>query len=50
VIFVPGKGFNVNNPGESTLRLSFAAPTLKEVEEGVQRLADALRALHKVAA
>jgi 2-aminoadipate transaminase len=50
VIFVPGKGFHVNNPGESTLRLSFAAPTLKEVEEGVQRLADALRALHKVAA
>jgi DNA-binding transcriptional MocR family regulator len=52
VIFVPGSGFQAENPDPATLRLSFAQATLDEVTQGAQRLGDALRAAHaaKVAA
>ncbi|MGY4526799.1 aminotransferase-like domain-containing protein [Pseudomonas sp. TE21394] len=50
VMFVPGAGFHVDTPDESSLRLSFAAPTLNEVEEGVMRLSESLRALRGLTA
>ncbi|TKC88446.1 PLP-dependent aminotransferase family protein [Trinickia terrae] len=47
VMFVPGAGFHVNDPVLSTLRLSFAAPSVANINVGVKRLAetwDAIRA------
>jgi 2-aminoadipate transaminase len=38
VMFVPGKAFHVNAGDASTLRLSFAAPNIEEIREGVGRL------------
>lgn len=45
VIFVPGAGFHAENPDPSTLRLSYAAPTVDEIVEGVRRLGEALTAV-----
>jgi len=45
VIFVPGVGFHAQDPDHSTLRLSFAAPSLEHISEGAGRLADALLAI-----
>lgn len=44
VIFVPGDGFQAENPDFARLRLSFAQPTIAEVTEGARRLGDALKA------
>ncbi|WP_374620534.1 PLP-dependent aminotransferase family protein [Pandoraea sp.] len=44
VLFVPGTAFFAENADEATLRLSFAAPNVTAIEEGVTRLARALDA------
>jgi 2-aminoadipate transaminase len=45
VIFVPGAGFHVGSPDPTTLRLSFAAPSVSQITEGVRRLCSAWKAL-----
>jgi len=42
VAFVPGAPFYATNPDLATLRLSFATADVKKIEEGVQRLGQAL--------
>lgn len=42
VAFVPGAPFFASNPDVSTLRLSFATADVAKIEEGVQRLGQAL--------
>lgn len=45
VIYVAGEAFFVNDaPPRNTMRLSFSAPSLAQIEEGVVRLADVVRA------
>jgi 2-aminoadipate transaminase len=43
VIYVVGSAFFVNGEGTNMLRLSFSQPTLERLEEGVRRLAAAVR-------
>jgi 2-aminoadipate transaminase len=43
VIYVAGEAFFVEGEVKSTMRLSFSAPTLRQIEEGVVRLARAVR-------
>ena len=38
VIFVPGKAFYADNVDTASLRLSFAAPGMADIEEGARRL------------
>lgn len=42
VIYVPGKAFYPANPDLHTLRMSFAAPEVPQIEQAVQRLACAM--------
>jgi 2-aminoadipate transaminase len=42
VVFVIGSAFFVDGTGHDTIRLSFSAPSIEEIENGVQRLALAL--------
>jgi DNA-binding transcriptional MocR family regulator len=42
VIFVTGTAFFVDGWGRHHLRLSFSAPSLERIEEGVARLAAAV--------
>ena len=42
VAFVPGAPFYANHPDLSTLRLSFATANVEKIEEGIQRLGQAL--------
>ena len=44
VLFVPGTAFFAENADEASLRLSFAAPAVTAIEEGVERLARAMKA------
>lgn len=44
VIFVPGKAFFADNADPASLRLSFAAPNVDEIREGVARLQHATHA------
>lgn len=44
VIFVPGKAFFADEPDTASLRLSFAAPNVDEIREGVARLKRATHA------
>ena len=44
VMFVPGEGFQAENPDLFTLRLSFATPSIESIRQGVGRIADGLRA------
>jgi 2-aminoadipate transaminase len=44
VIFVPGKAFFAEAPDIASLRLSFAAPNVDEIREGVARLKHATQA------
>ncbi|VVE60934.1 2-aminoadipate aminotransferase [Pandoraea anapnoica] len=44
VLFVPGTAFFADNADEASLRLSFAAPAVTAIEEGVARLARAMDA------
>ena len=43
VIFVVGSAFFVDGGGRNFLRLSFSHPTPERIEEGVRRLAAAVR-------
>jgi 2-aminoadipate transaminase len=43
VIYVSGDAFFVNGGGRQFIRLSFSAPTPERIEEGVRRLAAAIR-------
>lgn len=43
VAFTPGDAFFIDGGGEGTVRLSFSAVPLGQIEEGVRRLADAVR-------
>ncbi|MDR3399382.1 MAG: PLP-dependent aminotransferase family protein [Pandoraea sp.] len=47
VLFVPGTAFFAENADEASLRLSFAAPAVTAIEEGVARLARAMDATGK---
>ncbi len=47
VLFVPGKAFFFDQVDPSTLRLSFAAPSLAQLTEAAARLSRALRALRR---
>ncbi|VVD94456.1 2-aminoadipate aminotransferase [Pandoraea aquatica] len=47
VLFVPGTAFFADNVDEASLRLSFAAPAVTAIEEGVARLARAMGATGK---
>jgi DNA-binding transcriptional MocR family regulator len=49
VLFVPGTAFFAENADEASLRLSFAAPAVTAIEEGVARLARAMDATAKTA-
>jgi len=49
VLFVPGTAFFAENADEASLRLSFAAPAVTAIEEGVARLARAMDATGKKA-
>lgn len=42
VLYVPGKAFYPDNPQRNTMRLSFAAPEVPQIEQAVQRLAAAV--------
>jgi len=42
VLFVPGKAFYTGTGTHSTLRLSFATPSIEDIETGVGRLATAI--------
>ena len=44
VAFVPGAPFYAHTPNNSTLRLSFATANLSQIEEGISRMALALKA------
>lgn len=43
VIYVAGTAFFVDGSGRNALRLSFSEPTLQEIDEGVRRLAAAIK-------
>ena len=43
VVYVSGEAFFVNGSGRHFIRLSFSAPTPDRIEEGVRRLAAAVR-------
>ena len=45
VAFVPGGAFFADGSGPNTIRLSFSLPSKEEIDEGIARLANALRAL-----
>jgi 2-aminoadipate transaminase len=47
VSFVPGNVFFVDGGGEGALRLSFSAVPPGDIEEGIRRLADAIRELER---
>jgi len=44
VVFVPGSPFYVDGTGHGHIRLSFSAPSVERIREGVRRLAAALAA------
>lgn len=45
VLYVPGKAFYADAPDLHTMRLSFAAPEVPQIEEAVRRLAAAVQAV-----
>lgn len=49
VVFVPGAPFHLDSGGENTLRLSFSTATPSQIEDGMTRLARAVRQLMVVA-
>ncbi|MEX3968373.1 PLP-dependent aminotransferase family protein [Paraburkholderia sp. EG286B] len=42
VLFVPGRAFYADDADDSTMRMSFTAPTTADIKEGVQRLSTAM--------
>ncbi|HET8577428.1 MAG TPA: PLP-dependent aminotransferase family protein [Methylomirabilota bacterium] len=47
VAFTPGNAFFVDGGGERTLRLSFSALPVTQIDEGIKRLADTVREAHR---
>jgi 2-aminoadipate transaminase len=47
VAFTPGEAFFVDGSGERTLRLSFSSVPGGRIDEGVRRLAEAIRAARR---
>jgi len=45
--FTPGSAFFLDDGGESTLRLSFSSVPASRIDEGVRRLADAIREMQR---
>jgi 2-aminoadipate transaminase len=45
VAFVPGQPFYVDGGGENTLRLNFSNTDEVQIEEGIKRLAEAIKKL-----
>jgi 2-aminoadipate transaminase len=43
VAFVPGDSFYPNGGGENTMRLNFSYPTPEQIDEGIRRLAKAVK-------
>ena len=43
VAFTPGQAFFVDGAGEGTLRLSFSALPVGQIDEGVKRLAETIQ-------
>jgi len=43
VVFTPGNAFFVDGGGEHTLRLTFSAIPVNQIDEGVKRLAETIR-------
>ncbi len=50
MIFVPGEHFYADAPVHHAIRLSFATPTPKQLDEGIRRLAVAVEKMHKASA
>ena len=50
MIFVPGEHFYADAPEYHSVRLSFATPTPKQLDEGIRRLAVAVEKMHKESA
>ena len=50
MIFVPGEHFYADAPEHHAIRLSFATPTPKQLDEGIRRLAVAVEKMHKESA
>jgi len=44
VAYVPGAAAFVDGSGQNTMRLSFSSSTTEQIEEGIRRLADVVRA------
>jgi DNA-binding transcriptional MocR family regulator len=42
LVFVVGSAFHVDGTGHDTIRLSFSAPPVEQIAEGVRRLAAAM--------
>jgi 2-aminoadipate transaminase len=49
LVFVVGSAFYVDGTGHDTIRLSFSAPSVERIEEGVKRLASAFADLQQSA-
>ena len=47
VAFVPGPPFHADHTGQNTMRLSFSNASEAKIHEGIERLADAIRALYR---
>ena len=43
VAYVPGQSFFVDGSGTNTMRLNFSYPSMDEIEEGIKRLAQAIK-------
>jgi len=43
VVYVAGRAFYCNNAGANTLRLNYSFPSIDLIEEGIKRLADAIK-------
>ncbi|MCK5246481.1 aminotransferase, partial [Candidatus Bipolaricaulota bacterium] len=44
VAYVPGAAFFVDGTGHNTMRLAFSSSTLEQIDEGIRRLADVVKA------
>ena len=49
LVFVIGSAFYVDGTGHDRIRLSFSAPTPERIEEGVRRLAGAMKLVESLA-
>ncbi|KON30631.1 aminotransferase [miscellaneous Crenarchaeota group-15 archaeon DG-45] len=42
VAYVPGRGFYVDGSGANTMRLNFTYPSMEQIDEGIERLGEAI--------